>query len=82
MPNGFHVERVDCCMCGASGRVPKLLFWSKDCSVCEGTGKRRILISESLSAADADMVRQSALYPSLNYYPAPHWLNPTIDGLF
>lgn len=81
MPNGFHVERVDCCMCDATGRVPKFVFWSKDCSVCEGTGKRRILISEKLSPADHEMVMISAI-TGMNFSRAPSFLNSILGGIF
>lgn len=69
MGTGFTVERVHCCVCDGIGKVPRLLFWKRDCSVCEGTGKRRILIANNMSEADKWLVRSSAISGSPNYVP-------------
>lgn len=65
----FTVELVPCYVCGESGKVSKWVFWQRDCSACDGTGKRKILIADNLSEADKWMVRSSAIHGSLNYYP-------------
>lgn len=55
------VERVHCCVCAGSGSVTRWVFWKKACSVCDGQGKRRILIAANLSPADRAMVLNSAV---------------------
>lgn len=63
----FYVERVHCCVCDGSGKLPKLTFWTKECNVCDGTGQRPILLSRKLTAADRGMVVTSATLGSINY---------------
>lgn len=74
----FIVERVHCCVCNGSGKLPKLIFWTKPCEVCDGAGKRMILIHKALSPADMMMVRQLAITGSLNY--APRSLSKALFG--
>ncbi len=64
----FDVEMVHCHVCHGTGKVPKLIWWTKDCSVCQGRGERTILLSRKLSPADKAMVMQSAIY-GLNMFP-------------
>ena len=65
--NDFTVTKVPCCACGATGKVPRLVFWERDCRLCDGEGERKILIHNALSPADREMVLQSAIIGSANY---------------
>jgi hypothetical protein len=67
--NEWIIERVDCCVCHATGKVPKLLFWTKECPVCEGEGRRKILLHSALSPFDRLMVMESARTGSMNLSP-------------
>lgn len=58
----FCVERVHCCVCNGSGKVSRLVFWKRDCSVCDGTGQRQILIGADLSESQKAYVRECSTF--------------------
>jgi DnaJ-class molecular chaperone len=43
----YQVTKAPCQACCGSGRVPVLLVFSKVCPVCEGDGKRWILVVDT-----------------------------------
>lgn len=42
--NGLRIEQIECCICGGTGKVRHWLIFRSDCPVCEGNGKRPILV--------------------------------------
>ena len=71
----YDVEHVDCCVCNATGRIRRMVFWTKPCPVCDGTRQRPILIAKNFSPADRERVLLSARIGSLNMFPAPQPLS-------
>lgn len=56
----FNVEKVECCVCGASGKVRRWLVLERDCPTCDGTGKRSIIVPAQADAHTQFAVRQAA----------------------
>lgn len=54
------IERVTCCVCGGTGRVRRALAFERDCNVCDGEGKRPILMPAIASITVKDDLRLSA----------------------
>lgn len=71
----FGTEKVWCCVCTGSGKVPRRKWFrtkAVDCDVCEGTGEREIIMARNLSDADKAYVRASAVTGTLGLLrPAP-----------
>lgn len=57
-PPRFTIEHVHCCMCDGKGK--RGLFRRK-CNVCQGAGKRPIVIYNGLTTGEKDYVRLSAI---------------------
>lgn len=62
MENYLTVERVPCCICNHTGKVSKWLVFKRDCYVCDGTGKRRIIVDSRFDDNIKAQLRHSAIY--------------------
>jgi len=54
-------EKVWCKPCSGTGEVPKLVFWHQPCPVCDGEGKRRIIMDASFPEDIKQHLRESAI---------------------
>lgn len=64
----LQAEKVPCCVCGRTGKVPRFWFWERDCSVCGGSGKRTIIMDADFPEYIKEQLRQEATW-GLNRYP-------------
>ena len=58
----YITEKVPCFSCGATGKLPRFVFWEKNCHVCDGTGERRIIMPADLPGDWKEMLRLDATY--------------------
>lgn len=63
-------ERVWCCVCNGSGKVSRLMFWKRDCPVCDGEGKRPIMMDARFPDDIKRQIRNDAMF-SANTRAAP-----------
>lgn len=78
---GLQVEEVPCCVCGAAGKVPRFIFWLRDCAVCDGSGKRKIVMDADFPDDIKDELRLSATY-GINRYPVGGMGNSLTNAVF
>jgi hypothetical protein len=66
----FVTEYVPCSYCRASGKVSTWAFFKKDCPVCDGHGKREIIMDADFPDAIKAQVRLSAMTGQNNMPPS------------